>query len=79
MTVADTRPGLRGPRRAEPERADRSPRVGDGPPAVHAVASEAFNDAGGRAGADGALMHNPTLADPKRTRRAYHLKSPQGG
>ena len=32
--------------------------VWDGSPAVYAIPGEAFDDSGGRAGANGALMHN---------------------
>ncbi|OOK64427.1 hypothetical protein BZL30_4581 [Mycobacterium kansasii] len=40
---------------------------------MHAVASEALDDAGDRACADGALVHNPTLADSQGIPDGQHL------
>lgn len=79
VAVPYARPRLRGLRRAEAQVAHRRARVRDGPPPVDPVAGEALDDAGGRAGADGAVMHESTVTDVTAPTRAQRLFARRAG
>ena len=79
VAVPHPRPGLGGQRGPEPQPPHGCLRVRDGSPAVYAVAREAFDGAGGRLRADGALVHNPTVADTADVGRVERRNPERGG
>jgi len=70
VAITHTSPRLGRLRRPKAQRAKRRPGVRDGSPAVHAVASKAFDGAGGRGHADGVFVHNLTVANLSESRWA---------